>query len=182
VVHVQQFAGMQNGKAMRISAVKGARYVLAEMHGGVAGDISVKRVGKNLVIEQQKAGVEPASVVIEEFYGSEGQLVGLGADGEYLEYLAAGEGGATEASAMTDGASAQLTLAAGQPVVLPSSFALAEGRSSVFSSALAGVSALAAGVALSNNKSGGSKAQPAPAASAFVLEGQPADAAAGNPR
>src|SRR5690606_28943744 len=86
-----------------------------------------------------------------------------------------------EASAMTDGASAQLTLAAGQPVVLPSSFALAEGRSSVFNSALAGVSALAAGVALSNNKSGGSKAQPAPAASAFVLEGQPADAAAGKP-
>ncbi|AMJ56836.1 hypothetical protein AXG53_09435 [Stenotrophomonas sp. KCTC 12332] len=182
MVHVQQFAGMQNGKAMRISAVKGARYVLAEMHGGVAaGDISVKRVGKNLVIEQQKAGVEPASVVIEEFYGSEGQLVGLGADGEYLEYLAASEGGATEASAMTDGATAQLILAAGQPVVLPSSFALAEGGSSVFSGALAGVAALAAGAALSNNKSGGSKTQPAPAASAFVLEDQPADADADEP-
>ncbi|MEN5209141.1 Ig-like domain-containing protein [Stenotrophomonas terrae] len=173
---------MKNGKGARIAAIKGARYVLAEMHGGVAaGDISVKRVGKNLVIEQQKAGAESASVVIEDFYGNEGQLVGLGADGEYLEYLAAGEPGATEASAITDGASAQLTLAAGQPAFSPSSFALAEGGSSVFSSALSGVAALAAGAALSNNSSGGSKAQPAPAASAFVLEDQRADAVAGQP-
>lgn len=167
VVQAQQFAGARDGKTVRISAIKGARYVLAEMHGGVAaGEITVKRVGSNLVVEQSVEGSDPESLIIEDFYGSDGQLVGLGANGEYLEYLVATEG-AADAASLSDGASSLITLAAGSAAAMPNGFQFAEGGSSVFSSAFAGVAAVAGGFALSNNGGNGggsSKAQPAPAA------------------
>lgn len=86
VVNVQQLAYARNGKVARLGAIGGARYVLAEVHGGNAGNIIAKRIGKDLMLQQESEGAEPVSLIIEDFYGSEGQLVSLDANGEYVAY------------------------------------------------------------------------------------------------
>lgn len=179
VVHAQKFAGARDGKWGRIAAVKGARYIVEEVQDGAAGDINVMRVGRNLVIEQAAKGREAERAVIEDFYGSEGQLFGVGADGQYLEYQIATEHGVADVSALSDGTSSSVTLVAGQSVATPAGFQFAEGSTSAFSAALSGVAAVAGGLALRNEDSrGGHGTKSAPVAAAFVANDLRGDAAA----
>ncbi|MEG1680463.1 MAG: Ig-like domain-containing protein, partial [Stenotrophomonas sp.] len=181
VVGARQLGGAKQGIA-RISAVEGARYVLADtLGGGAAAGVTIKRVGRNLVIGQTSEGAEQDALVIEEFYGSGGQLVAQAADGSYQDYVAVTENGAIDAAQLSDGASSMLTLLAPQQAALAGEFQFSEGGSSLFASALASAAAVAGGIALSTGKSGGSKASAKPMASALVLEDQVAGVAADQP-
>ena len=181
VAQVQQLGSEKNGVA-RISAIGGARYVLADTQGGgAAADVTVKRVGKNLVIGRGLDGAEQEALIIEDYYGSGGQLVAQAADGSYQDCMAVTDGGAVDAAQMGDGASSALTLVAAQPAVLAGEFQFSEGGSSLFGSALASAAVVAGGIALSTGRDGGGKASAAPAASALVLEDRLADVATGQP-
>ena len=175
VVGSQRFSVAKSGKVARISAVKGARYLLADGDGSSMEGVTVKRAGQNLVLEQQ-SDAEHATLIIEDFFGSEGQLVGLTANGEYLSYLAVSENGAANAEEMTEGASALLSLATVQTSAQPVGFQFNEGGSTALTGALAGLAAVAGGLAF-NNRDGGGKAAPSAAiASNLVLEDQSVDA------
>ena len=170
VVGAQQLGSASNG-VPRIKAVAGARYVLSDSLGGnVATDVVVKRVGKNLLISQEAEGVEQGALVIEDFYGSDGQLVSEAADGQYHSYAVATESGATDAAALSDGATMLLTLMPVQPATVAGGFQFAEGGSSALGGALASMAAVAGGIALNNGSGGGGKAQLAPGARSVALE------------
>lgn len=169
VVNVQQLAYARNGKVARLGAIGGARYVLAEVHGGNAGNIIAKRIGKDLMLQQESEGAEPVSLIIEDFYGSEGQLVSLDANGEYVAYQVATAHGFADAAAMADGESSLITLSAA-PSQLAAAFQFSETGASVAGGVLSGLAAVAGGFALHTAKGNGGKSQPAPAASSFLRE------------
>ena len=77
------------GNAVRIKAVEGGHYILAEGNQGFAPEnITVKRVGKDLHVAL--AGTDPSQpeLIIEGFYDMTGQLVGRAEDGTYYSYIA----------------------------------------------------------------------------------------------
>ena len=182
VVQAQQLGSKKSSATTRISAIEGARYVLADTQGGgAAAGVTVKRIGKNLVIGRDLDGAEQEALIIEDYFGSGGQLVAQAADGSYQDYMAVTDGGAIDAAQMSDRATSALTLVAAQPAVSVAEFQFSEGGSSQFGSALASAAAVAGGIALSTGKDGGGKASAAPAASALVLEDRLADVAIGQP-
>lgn len=98
VIGARHFGAAAHGVS-RIKAVADARYVLAESLGGNApAGVSVKRIGTDLVIGQTSDAAEEATFIIEDFYGSTGQLVSQGNDGQYQSYLAVTESGAVDAA------------------------------------------------------------------------------------
>lgn len=183
VVHSRLLANASNGAAARIGATGGARYVLAEKSGDAAGGkITAKRIGNDLVLEQAAQDGAPLSLVIEDFYASDSQLVGLGADGEYVAYLAVTEQGPVDAGAMSDGASALIALGTADSLQVLADLHFSERGMSPTRGALSGLVALAGGFALSNNgKSSGGKVQPAAAARSFMLEDKVPGMQAGEP-
>lgn len=168
VVDARPFSSVKSGKVARIAATKGARYVLADAPDGSAvADVKASRAGNDLVLEQGSDDTAQTTLIIEGFFGSDAQLVGVGAQGEYLLYLSANDGGATDVAQMADGAGAFLSLPVAQPSAVAGGFQFSAGEGSVLGGALA---ALAGGMALMNGKSGGAVPQAAPAASSFVLD------------
>lgn len=67
VIGVRQIGAAAHGGS-RMKAVAGARYVLAESLGGNApAGVSVKRIGKDLVIGQTSDGAQDATFIIEDY-------------------------------------------------------------------------------------------------------------------
>ncbi|KRG67331.1 hypothetical protein ABB27_10790 [Stenotrophomonas terrae] len=98
-----------DGRA-RISAIKGARYVLAEADKeSAAVGVTVERSGDDLVLTQHVPGSEDAWLTIEDFFAGQSQLLGIGSQGRYEEYPAvaklrlagAGEAGQGEPVALS---------------------------------------------------------------------------------
>ncbi|WP_257127447.1 Ig-like domain-containing protein, partial [Burkholderia sp. MSMB1078WGS] len=110
---ITQTATLHGGKAgvVKIRAIKGGQFILANDRTGHAPEnITIKRVGKNLHLSLEGDDLDHPSAVIEDFYGSEAQLLGVGEDGAYHEYVAAGLPGDHEAAALVDGTSAKAVL------------------------------------------------------------------------
>jgi len=77
------------GQPVRIQAIAGGQYLLAEGENGFAPEnISLKRVGKDLHIALEGGDLDQPAVIIEGFYEHEGQLVGMAEDSSYYAYVA----------------------------------------------------------------------------------------------
>lgn len=92
VVQMQRLQGVGSDMPVRLGAINGARYVLAD-DDAVASRVYAKRMGKNLLLEQHAELGGPFAVIVDDFFGSGAQLFGVGAEGEYLPYVAAIEAG-----------------------------------------------------------------------------------------
>ncbi|MEG1680522.1 MAG: hypothetical protein RR326_10535, partial [Stenotrophomonas sp.] len=104
-------AEVKGGKVVRIKATKGGKYLLAEGEQGIAPEnITVKRVGKNLHVALEGTNPDRAELIIEDFFGNEGELIGLGEDGEYHEYIAVDGDIDNGAAFLTEGVSSPLAL------------------------------------------------------------------------
>ncbi|WP_204357092.1 hypothetical protein, partial [Paraburkholderia tuberum] len=85
-----ELRGSAQGAPVRVSAIKGGKFILAESKTGHGPEnITVRRSGKNLLVSLEGAELDQPQLIIEDFYGNEGELVGLGEDGSYHEYIAA---------------------------------------------------------------------------------------------
>ncbi|SFJ35976.1 Ig-like domain (group 3) [Candidatus Pantoea symbiotica] len=98
------------GAPANIKAVKGAKYLFTTGKDGAVNEhIIVKRSGKNLQVFLNDDDDQP-QLVIEDFYANQGELAGMGSDGQYHTFVT--EAGETEAFAMmNDGAAMPLMMA-----------------------------------------------------------------------
>ncbi|PXX21400.1 MULTISPECIES: Ig-like domain-containing protein [Burkholderia] len=107
----------QQGTAARVRAPQGAKFILAESQSGYAPqNITVSRVGKNLHLSLEGTSYDQPQLIIEDFYGNEGQLVGLGEDGAYHEYIASDAEQDHAIALLADGKAAPQVLGAEQMV------------------------------------------------------------------
>lgn len=87
---------------VKIKAVKGARYVLAEGDKLVGPqNITVKRSGKNLWLLLE--GHDQPQLIIENYYDQPGELIGRGEAGEWHSYTSANADRAQDPAALQDG-------------------------------------------------------------------------------
>ena len=76
------------GQPVRIKAVTNGKYILTEGDNGLAPEnIISKRVGKDLYIALEGTDPYQPQVIIEGFFDTQGQLVGVAEDGNYYEYI-----------------------------------------------------------------------------------------------
>lgn len=116
VIGSQRLEAAGSGSAVHFSAAEGACYVLGEIGGGAAaGDITARRVGGSLVLQQAMDGSAPVSLAIQNFYDYAGRLLGLSLDGGYLDYQAITETGIVSVAEMGDGVSSEISLFAVSP-------------------------------------------------------------------
>ena len=165
---ITQATELQSGKAagpVKVRAIKGGKFILADTKTGHAPEnITIKRVGKNLLVSLEGDDLEHPSLIIEEFYGNEGQLVGLGEDGAYHEYIASDAQDDHEAAFLADGADSPLVLGAqnlegfgGDLVAAPAAGAIGWAALGMFGLAAAGLvgAAVIGGGRDSNNGNNG---------------------------
>ncbi|HWX01532.1 Ig-like domain-containing protein [Collimonas sp.] len=78
------------GSAAKVKAPRGGKFILAEADSGAAPEnITVQRVGNDLQLSLE--GAEQPALIIEDYYGQDGQqaeLVGVAEDGAYYTYIA----------------------------------------------------------------------------------------------
>ncbi|MGY2377464.1 Ig-like domain-containing protein [Pseudomonas sp. SDO524_S393] len=95
----------KTGLPVRIKAVQGGKYIIGEGEKGFAPEnLTIKRVGKNLHIALEGTDPDQAQLIIENFEGSGGQLVGLAEDGSYYEYISSDADQDSSAAYLYDGA------------------------------------------------------------------------------
>jgi len=88
ITQTVELSSVKNNQPVRIKAVQGGKYILAEGANGVAPEnITIKRVGKDLHIALEGSDPDQPQLIIEGFEGSGGQLVGVAEDGSYHEYI-----------------------------------------------------------------------------------------------
>ncbi|WP_282268610.1 Ig-like domain-containing protein [Stenotrophomonas sp. PS02298] len=146
----------KGGGSIRVKAVQGGRYLLAEDDTGVGPEnITVKRVGKNLHVALEGTDPDQPELIIESFFDSDGQLVGLGEDGVYHEYIAADGDTDSAAPFLMDGVSSPLAL--GAPQLAGFGEGLIVAGAGLLPWALAGVAGLAGGAIIEHNKGGDSR-------------------------
>jgi hypothetical protein len=102
-----------NGKPVRIKAIRGGKYLLSEGVDGVAPEnITIKRVGDDLHISLEGSSLDKPDLIIVKFYTQEGELVGLAEDGEYYPYVSSDAAQEHEAAFLIDGTSSAQALGA----------------------------------------------------------------------
>ncbi|NYI15970.1 hypothetical protein FHW70_003742, partial [Enterobacter sp. Sphag71] len=102
------------GTAVKIKAVKGAKYILAEGEKGYAPEnITVKRVGKDLHVMLEGTDENQPQLIIEDFFTNPGELVGKAEDGQWHEFISSDGDSDHEAAFLMDGESSALVLGAG---------------------------------------------------------------------
>jgi hypothetical protein len=102
----------KQGEPVRIKAVKNGKYILAEgTETPVAPEnLTIKRVGNDLHVATEGTDPSQPQLIIEGFYESQGQLVGVAEDGAYYEYISS-DGDQDQAAAfLHDGASSPQVL------------------------------------------------------------------------
>ncbi|MGM3276030.1 Ig-like domain-containing protein [Ralstonia sp. 24A2] len=115
VTQAAELHGGAQGAPVKVRAIKGGKFVLADQKTGHAPEnVTVKRVGKDLHVALEGDAAQQPSLIIEDYYGSDSQLAGVAEDGAYHEYVVNGAG-EEEASLLADGASAPAELSA-QPL------------------------------------------------------------------
>jgi hypothetical protein len=104
-------------KPITVKAVKGARYVLAEGDSLTGPDtISIKRAGNNLQLTLQGENSDQPNLIIEDYYPQQGEIVGLGEDGQWHAFAAVSADHAQDPQALQDG---EQSTAALDSTVLP---------------------------------------------------------------
>ncbi|WP_232443729.1 Ig-like domain-containing protein, partial [Burkholderia ubonensis] len=104
-----------NGGPTKVRAIKGGKFILAsEQTGHAPENITIKRVGKHLHLSLEGDDLGQPALIIEDYYGNEGQLVGMGEDGAYHEYISSDADENREAAFLADGANSPLVLGAQQ--------------------------------------------------------------------
>ncbi|NKI70674.1 hypothetical protein GN109_14695 [Collimonas pratensis] len=80
------------GSAAKVKAPRGGKFILAEADSGVAPEnITLQRVGNDLHLSLEGGSMDAPTLVIEDYYGQDGQdsqLVGVAEDGAYYDYIA----------------------------------------------------------------------------------------------
>ena len=116
ITQTVELSSVKNGQPVRIKAVQGGKYILAEAANGVAPEnITIKRVGKNLHIALEGSDPDQPQLIIEDFEGSGGQLVGVAEDGSYHEYISSDAEQDRSAAFLIEGVEAPQVLGA-QPL------------------------------------------------------------------
>ncbi|UST72286.1 Ig-like domain-containing protein [Pseudomonas siliginis] len=156
VVLSLDLANAKPGDPVRIKAIKGGKYILAEGAEGFAPEnITVKRVGKNLHVALEGGDPDQPQLIIEDFYEYEGQLVGMAEDSTYHEYVAVDGDDDSAVAFLKDGVSSPLALGGAELSGLFGATMLAGG---VLPTALLGLGALGlAGGALALGRDKGGK-------------------------
>ncbi|WP_455846455.1 Ig-like domain-containing protein, partial [Pantoea agglomerans] len=104
----------KTGAPVKIKAVKGAKYILAEGEKGFAPEnITVKRVGKALHVMLEGTDDRNPQLIIENFFDNPGELVGKAEDGQWHEYISSDGDSDHQAAFLMDGDSSALVLGAG---------------------------------------------------------------------
>ena len=99
------------GKPVRIKAVTNGKYILAEGDNGFAPEnITIKRVGKDLYIALEETDPDQPQVIIEGFFDTQGQLVGVDEDGNYYEYISSDADQTHRAAFLMEGVSSPQVL------------------------------------------------------------------------
>ena len=156
---ITETAELHGGKSgvVRVRAPKDGKFVLVDAQTAHAPEnITIKRVGKNLHLALEGDELNAPSLIVEDFYGSEGQLLGLGEDGSYYEYVAADGEADHEAAMLLDGSDAAQVLGTDK---LDVAAATAESTNNNFVPLLLGASALLAALLI---RGGGQSDDPAP--------------------
>ncbi|NCE89724.1 Ig-like domain-containing protein [Pseudomonas sp. L13] len=116
ITQTVELSSVKNGQPVRIKAVQGGKYILAEGANGVAPEnITIKRVGKDLHIALEGSDPDQPQLIIEDFEGSGGQLVGVAEDGSYHEYISSDAEQDRSAAFLIEGVEAPQVLGA-QPL------------------------------------------------------------------
>ncbi len=116
ITQTVELSSVINGQPVRIKAVQGGKYILAEGANGVAPEnITIKRVGKDLHIALEGSDPDQPQLIIEDFEGSGGQLVGVAEDGSYHEYISSDAEQDRSAAFLIEGVEAPQVLGA-QPL------------------------------------------------------------------
>lgn len=139
----------KDGKAVKIQAITNGKYLLTQNQDGTAPEnITVKRVGKNLLVMLEGSDASKPDLIIEDFFAKSGTLVGKAEDGEMHAYVATDGNADHEAAALADGETTALALGEGS-VDDSSGYALASGFEwSPALIALGGLAAIAAAAGL----------------------------------
>ncbi|AZE56831.1 T1SS secreted agglutinin RTX [Pseudomonas synxantha] len=117
ITQTVELSSANNGQPVRIKAVQGGKYILAEGANGAAPEnITIKRVGKDLHIALEGSDPDQPQLIIEDFEGSGGQLVGVAEDGSYHEYISSDAEQDRSAAFLIEGVEAPQVLGA-QPLV-----------------------------------------------------------------
>lgn len=102
-----------SGKAVKMKAVTGGKYILSEGENGFAPEnVTLKRSGKNLQVFLE--GEAQPQLEIEGFYDTHGELVGKGEDGQWHEYIATSGDDGDAPAALLDGESTAVALGASE--------------------------------------------------------------------
>ncbi|WP_217549259.1 Ig-like domain-containing protein [Pantoea sp. GbtcB22] len=113
IIQAEVLQSNPQGKAVKIKAVKGGKYILAEGEGGVAPEnITLKRVGDDLYVALEGTDPDHPQMIIEDFYAMPGELVGKGEDGQWHEYVSTDAQDNHEAGLLLDGESSAHALGA----------------------------------------------------------------------
>ncbi len=102
----------KQGDPVRIKAVKDGKYILAEgTDKPVAPEnLTIKRVGNDLHVATEGTDPDQPQLIIEGFYESHGQLVGVAEDGAYYEYISSDAEDDHAAAFLADGVSSPQVL------------------------------------------------------------------------
>lgn len=106
----------QQGQPVRIQAVPNGKFILAEQTDKPVApeNITVKRVGKDLHVATEGTGLHQPQLIIEGFFDSQSQLIGVGENGGYYEYISSDTQQGQGAAFLKDGVSSSQVLGAEQ--------------------------------------------------------------------
>ncbi|MFU5483912.1 Ig-like domain-containing protein, partial [Pseudomonas aeruginosa] len=165
------------GSPQKIQATPDGRFILADKDSGVAPEnITVRRVGKNLLICLEGDSLDQPALIIENFFEYSAELIGMSEDGSYYAYISSD--GDDKASVLTleDGKSSALVLG-GDPLG-------SSDGSDVFGMLpwiIGGILGVGAGAAIINNtKDRGSKHGSSVAETVAPMPADPEEPAPGN--
>ncbi|WP_336777644.1 Ig-like domain-containing protein [Pantoea sp. USHLN256] len=154
---------LPQGKAFRLQAVAGNRYVItqgAEKTAAGPEHLLLKRKGKNLEIRQP--GEDEPQLIIVDYYDLPGDVMGLDASGALHEYIHAADA-SIDADAFTDDQSAVMIMSRSSQGPVSAYSPLGDNGFLKAMAAFAGLLALGGGVlALQNQHSGKESPIPAP--------------------
>ncbi|MGU3412583.1 Ig-like domain-containing protein [Enterobacteriaceae bacterium C34A] len=101
-----------SGSPKKIKAIENGKFILADKETGFGPEnITVKRVGKDLHICLEGDSLDNPTVIIEDYFQQNAQLIGLAENGTYYPYISSeGENSTALAAMLEDGETSPLVL------------------------------------------------------------------------
>ena len=99
------------GAPVKIKATADGKFILADKETGIAPEnITVRRVGKNLLVCLEGDALDQPTLIIEDFFEYDSELMGMAEDGAYYAYVSSDGDDRAAALLMEDGESSALVL------------------------------------------------------------------------